>query len=176
MPTTTLNIRFAQPGDEPIILNLIQQLADYERLGHEVVNTTELLQSALFGEHPAAEALLAFQSGQPLGLALFFHTYSTFVGRKSLYLEDLFVVDSARGQGIGVALLQRLASLALERQCGRMDWCVLNWNQPAIEFYQRIGARPMAEWTDYRLEGDALSAFAASTQSITKRQNGHSVG
>jgi GNAT superfamily N-acetyltransferase len=153
-------IRAARPGDEPLVMDFVRELAAYERLSHAVRASAEDVREALFGEPRRAEVLLAFDAGAPVGFALFFHNYSTFLGRVGLYLEDLFVRPAARGRGYGKALLQRLAAIARERGCGRMEWAVLDWNEPAIEFYDRLGARPMRGWTIYRLEGEPLGALA----------------
>lgn len=155
----TLNIRPAKPSDVPVIADLIQQLARFEKLEDEVVLTEELLTAGLFGARPYAEAVLAEEDAEPIGFALFFHTFSTFLARPGLYLEDLFVVPEHRGRGVGRALLAHLAHLALARRCGRLEWAVLNWNQEAIRFYERLGARPNSEWTVYRLTGEALTAL-----------------
>jgi GNAT superfamily N-acetyltransferase len=156
MAAEGLNLRTAEHGDEPVILALIRELADYERLSHEVSATPELLAEHLFGENAVAEAVLAEIGGQTVGFALFFRNFSTFLGRPGLYLEDLYVRESARGQGIGRALLGHLAALARERGYGRMEWSVLDWNQPAIDFYESLGARAMSEWTVYRLSESGL--------------------
>jgi GNAT superfamily N-acetyltransferase len=155
----TLNIRPAKPADVPLIADLIRQLARFEKLEHEVVLTEDLLTAGLFGARPYAEAVLAEEAGEPIGFALFFHTFSTFLARPGLYLEDLFVLPEHRGRGVGSAVLAHLAHLALERGCGRLEWAVLNWNQEAIRFYERLGARPNSEWTVYRLTGEALTAL-----------------
>ncbi len=155
-----LSIRRAVVDDVPLILALIRELAEYEKLAHEVVATEDGLRASLFGERPYAETLIAEQDGQPAGFALFFHNYSTFLGQTGLYLEDLYVRPEFRGRGIGLALLRELAALALERGCGRLEWWVLDWNEPAIEFYRKLGAQPMDDWTVYRLSGDALRALA----------------
>ncbi len=152
----SLHIRPATPDDVELILTFIQELADYERLSDQAVATSEQLHSHLFGERPFAEVLIGEVDGQPSGFALFFHNYSTFLGKPGIYLEDLFVRESVRGAGLGKALLARLAELALARGCGRLEWSVLNWNTPAIEFYERLGARAQDEWTVYRLTGEAL--------------------
>lgn len=154
--TTEVRIRPAGEGDVALVYELIGQLAEYERLMHEVVATPEDLRTALFGERPYAEVIIAEYDGKPAGFALFFHNFSTFVGRPGLYLEDLFVLPEHRGCGIGAALLRHLAAVALERGCGRFEWSVLDWNEPAIGFYRRLGAEPMNEWTVFRLAGDAL--------------------
>jgi GNAT superfamily N-acetyltransferase len=152
----TFEIRPAAPPDVPVIADLIRQLARYEKLEQEVAMTEELLAAGLFGPRPYAEAVIAEESGQPIGFALFFHNFSTFLARPGIYLEDLFVVPERRGHGIGRALLMHLAKLAVERGCGRLEWAVLNWNQDAIGFYESLGARPNSEWTVYRLTGEAL--------------------
>jgi GNAT superfamily N-acetyltransferase len=153
-------IRPAVPGDEALVLEFVRELAAYERLSHAVVAGVDDVRRALFEEPRSAEVLLVFDAGAPVGFALFFHNFSTFVGRAGLYLEDLFVRPAARGRGHGKALLRRLAALATERGCRRMEWAVLDWNEPAIEFYRRLGARPMADWTIFRLEGERLAALA----------------
>jgi GNAT superfamily N-acetyltransferase len=155
----TLRIRTAQPADVPVIADLIRQLAKFEKLENEVVLTEELLVIGLFGPHPYAETVIAEEDTQPIGFALFFHTFSTFLARPGIYLEDLFVLAEHRGRGVGRALLAHLAHLAVERGCGRLEWAVLNWNQEAIRFYERLGARPNAEWTVYRLAGEALGSL-----------------
>lgn len=153
-------IRSATVEDTPLILSFIRELAEYEKLSHEVVATEEALRASLFGERPFAEVLLAFVGGEPLGFALFFHNFSTFLGKPGIYLEDLYVRPEHRGTGAGRALLVRLARLAVERGCGRLEWWVLDWNEPAVGFYKRIGARAMDDWTVYRLTGDALERLA----------------
>ena len=155
-----VHIRLATPADVPLLQGLIRQLAVYERLEHTLVATEADAAEALFGERPVAEALVALLDGKAVGYALFFPTYSTFLGRPGLYLEDLFVVPEARGHGAGKALLARLAQLALERRYGRLEWVVLDWNEPAIGFYKSLGALPMDEWTTYRITGDALEKLA----------------
>jgi GNAT superfamily N-acetyltransferase len=157
-----MTLRAATAEDVPQILAFIRALADYERLRHLVVATEDGLRQALFGPRPYAEVVLAEDAGVPLGFALFFHTFSTFLGQPGIYLEDLFVVPEARGRGVGRALLAHLARLAAERGCGRVEWAVLDWNAPAIRFYESLGARPNAEWTVYRLAGDPLAALAAT--------------
>ncbi|MEX6503022.1 GNAT family N-acetyltransferase [Pseudomonas zhanjiangensis] len=158
MPST--QIRFARPDDVEVILSLIRELAEYEKLADQVVAEPAQLAEHLFGSRPFAEVLIAEMNGEAAGFALFFHSYSTFLGKPGIYLEDLYVRTSARGAGLGKALLGRLASLALERGCGRLEWSVLDWNQPAIGFYQRLGARPLDDWTVYRLTGPALRDLA----------------
>jgi GNAT superfamily N-acetyltransferase len=155
-----LELRPAAPADVPVILALIRELADYERLAADVVATEDLLREALFGPRVAAECVIAELAGQAVGFALFFHNFSTFLGRHGLYLEDLFVRPSARGLGVGKALLSHLARIAVERGCGRSEWSVLDWNTPAIGFYRSLGAEPLTEWTVFRLRGEALSRLA----------------
>jgi GNAT superfamily N-acetyltransferase len=153
-------IRVATAEDVPTILSLIRNLAEYERAPHEVVATEANLKEALFGARPAAEVLLGEEAGEPVAFALFFHNFSTWMGRRGLYLEDLFVKPVVRGKGYGRALLVRLAQIAAERGCGRMEWAVLDWNEPAIEFYRRLGARPNEEWTIFRLTRDGIANLA----------------
>lgn len=143
----------------PLIADLIRQLAKFEKLDDDVVLTEDLLMTGLFGPRPYAETVIAEDDALPVGFALFFHTFSTFLARPGIYLEDLFVLSDHRGRGIGRALLAHLAQLAVQRGCGRLEWAVLNWNQDAIRFYERLGARPNSEWTVYRLTGEALSAL-----------------
>jgi GNAT superfamily N-acetyltransferase len=154
-------IRSATEDDVPLILTLIKELAKYERLSHEVVAAEEALRDSLFGERRVAEALLGYLGGNPAGFALFFHSFSTFLGKPGIYLEDLYVRPEFRGAGVGRALLVHLAGLAKERGCGRLEWSVLDWNEPAIGFYRRIGASPVSGWTVYRLTGEALEELAA---------------
>ncbi|MGH7650227.1 MAG: GNAT family N-acetyltransferase [Gemmatimonadaceae bacterium] len=147
--------------DVPLIRELILELAEYERaLPGEAPVTEEDLAKTLFGAHPAAEVLIAYLDDTPAGFALFFHNYSTWLGRRGIYLEDLFVRPPARKHGIGFALLRRLARIALDRDCGRVDWSVLKWNELAINFYKQIGAREMDDWATFRLTGDALAQIA----------------
>ena len=155
-----LTIRPATPADVPVVLQFIRDLAEYERRPHEVVATEELVHDSLFGAGPAAEVLLAEEGGEAVGFALFFHNYSTFLARRGLYLEDLFVRPEHRGRGVGRALLARLAAQALERGCGRFEWSVLDWNEPALEFYRSLGAVGMDEWTIHRVTGEALQRLA----------------
>lgn len=151
--------RQATEGDEATILHFIQQLADYERMSDDVVATPELLHEWLFGKK-VAEVIFAVADGQEVGMALFFHSFSTFLGRGGIYLEDLFVLPEQRGKGYGKGLLIELAKLAKQRGCGRLEWCCLNWNRPSIDFYLSLQAIPMDEWTTYRLTGDALTELA----------------
>jgi GNAT superfamily N-acetyltransferase len=155
----TLLIRTGEPSDVPLIADLIRGLARYEKLEHEVTMTEELLASNLFGPRRYAETLIAEDGGAPIGFALFFHNFSTFLAKPGIYLEDLFVIPEQRGGGIGRALIQRLAKIAVERGCGRLEWAVLDWNRDAIGFYERLGARPNSEWTVYRLTGEALTSL-----------------
>jgi GNAT superfamily N-acetyltransferase len=157
---SNFQIRFASARDIPVILRLIRDLAEYERAPDEVIATEELLAKNLFGDHPAAEVLLGEEEGEPVGFALFFHNFSTWMGRRGLYLEDLFVKPEKRGKGYGRALLVRLAQIAQERECGRMEWAVLDWNEPAINFYRSLGARPNDDWTIFRLTRDAIAGLA----------------
>lgn len=156
----SISIRSATVEDVPLILRFINGLAEYEKLLHEVVATEDLLESTLFGEHPKAEVLIAEWEGTPAGFSLFFHNYSTFLGRPGIYLEDLFVLPDDRGKGVGKALLVQLAKIAVERNCGRLEWSVLDWNTPAIEFYKSLGAVPMEGWTVNRLTGEALTTVS----------------
>ena len=153
----------ATKKDVPLIRELILELAEYERaLPGEAPVTERDLAATLFGKQPAAEVLIAYLGDQPAGFALFFHNYSTWLGKRGIFLEDLFVRPRARKHGIGFALLRELARIAVERDCGRMDWSVLNWNELAISFYKRIGAKPMDDWTTFRLTGDALAHIAGA--------------
>ncbi|MCS3747023.1 GNAT superfamily N-acetyltransferase [Xanthomonas arboricola] len=154
-------IRPATPDDVPLLHELITALAVYEREPDAVKATPGDLHASLFGERATAHALICEQDGQALGFAVYFFNYSTWLGRNGLYLEDLFVRPEARGKGAGLMLLRYLARLAVRRGCGRFEWSVLDWNQPAIDFYQAVGARPMDGWTVYRLDGERLAAFAA---------------
>lgn len=158
--SASLRIRPATAADVPVILTFIQELAEYEKLRHEAVATEAQIRETLFGPRPYAEVILAEVGGEPVGFALFFHNYSTFLGRPGLYLEDLYVRPEARGRGVGRRLLTHLAAIAIERGCGRMEWSVLDWNEPAIGFYRSLGARPMDEWTVFRVTGEALERLA----------------
>jgi GNAT superfamily N-acetyltransferase len=158
-------LRFATSSDVPLILQLIRALAIYEKLEHQVVATEEQLAAALFGERPAAEVLIAEEGDAPVGFALFFHNFSTFLGRRGIYLEDLFVKPEARGRGYGKALLARLAAIAKERDCGRVEWAVLDWNASAIAFYESLGAKLLVDWRICRLIGDPLEELAKKGQS-----------
>jgi GNAT superfamily N-acetyltransferase len=156
-----LEIRAATEDDVPLILSLIKELAEYERLSHEVVATEEVLRRWLFGDRQVAEVLIGNHKGEPAGFVLFFHSFSTFLGKPGIYLEDLYVRPEFRGAGIGRALLVHLARLARERGCGRLEWSVLDWNEPAIGFYKKIGATPVSGWTIYRVTGEELDDLAA---------------
>jgi GNAT superfamily N-acetyltransferase len=155
----------ATEKDVPQILAMICALAEYEKLSHTVVATEERLRATLFGQNAAAEVLLAYQNGECAGFALFFTNYSTFLAKPGIYLEDLFVQPHARGRGIGKALLLRLAQIARDRDCGRIEWAVLDWNEPAIGFYKKLGAIPMDEWTVFRLTGESLERVASARSS-----------
>ncbi len=157
----SVSIQAARQGDVTILHALIRGLAEYEKLSAQVVGTAHDLQRELFSERPVIEAVIAWEGESALGFALYFHNYSTFLARRGLYLEDLFVVPEARGRGIGKALIRHCACVAVDRGCGRFEWAVLDWNQPAIEFYQSIGATILREWQLCRLSGDALHRFAA---------------
>jgi len=163
MSEDATTIRPATAADAPLIFTFIRELAEYEHLSHAVVATEENIRESLFGERPYAECVFGCVAGEPVGFALFFHNYSTFLGQPGLYLEDLYVRPTARGKGVGRKLLNHLAQLAVDRGCGRMEWAVLNWNEPAIRFYQSIGARPNSEWTTYRLAGEALERLSEET-------------
>jgi len=155
----TLSIRLARPDDCAVILGFIRELAEYERLAHEVVADEAQLRATLFGPRPGAEVLLA-ELDAPVGFALFFQSYSTFLARPGLYLEDLYVQPASRGQGVGAALMSACARIAVERNYGRFEWSVLDWNEPALRFYRSLGARAMSDWTVQRLVGDELAALA----------------
>jgi GNAT superfamily N-acetyltransferase len=155
-----IDIRKAEERDLPLILEFIQALAEYERLRDACVATEQKLRDTLFSSPPAAEVIIARVDGEPMGFALFFHSYSTFLAQRGIYLEDLFVKPEARGQGVGFALLSELARIAVERNCGRLEWAVLDWNQLAIDFYKRIGAVPLDDWNIFRLMGDSLVRVA----------------
>ena len=159
-----LSIRQATRDDLPLILMFIKELAEYERLAHEVEATEEILAETLFGERQYAEVVLAFLADKPVGYALYFHSFSTFLGRPGVYLEDLYVRPSERGKGFGKALLAHLAAIAKERNCGRLEWAVLNWNEPAIGFYKSLGAEPLNSWTVFRVTGDSLNKLAETSR------------
>ncbi|HEX6576232.1 MAG TPA: GNAT family N-acetyltransferase [Gemmatimonadaceae bacterium] len=160
-----IEINKAEKKDIPLILEFIQGLAAYEKLRDSCVATEEKLRETLFSDRPDAEVIIARVEGDPVGFALFFHNYSTFLAKRGLYLEDLFVKPEARGHGVGFALLSELARIAVSRNCGRLEWAVLDWNDLAIDFYRRIGARPLDDWTVFRLTGDALNELASKVKS-----------
>jgi len=157
---SNLVLRLATESDCGLILKFIRDLAVYEKLDHTVIATEEAVRATLFGPRAYAEVILAEWDDRPAGFALFFHNYSTFLAKPGVYLEDLFVEPELRGKGIGKALLRKLASIAVERNCGRMEWAVLDWNEPSIKFYQSLGAKPMDDWIIYRLTGQALKDLA----------------
>jgi len=158
--SSTFTIRAAERGDVPLLLEFIRELAEYERLSHEVTVTEETLERSMFGEPAYAEALLGYAGKTPVGFAIFFHNFSTFAGKPGIYLEDIYVKPDHRGNGYGRSMLIHLAQLAVDRDCGRFEWAVLDWNESAIRFYESLGARPMDDWIIYRLDGDALRALA----------------
>lgn len=163
--SSALEIRPTTEADVPVIVELIRALAEYERAPEAVVATEAGLREVLFGAKPGAEVLLALENGEAVGFAVYFHNFSTWLGRPGLYLEDLFVRPEKRGKGYGRALLERLARIAKERGCGRMEWAVLDWNDPAIQFYRKLGAKPMDEWTVFRLTEDGIAELADSSSS-----------
>lgn len=156
-----IRIENAREADVPLILSFIKELAEYERLSDQVSATEEILKESLFGERPFAECLIAYRDDMPAGFAVFFHNFSTFRGRPGIYLEDLYVHPQMRGQGVGRALLRRLARLAKERRCERVEWAVLDWNEPSIRFYESLGAKPMDDWIVFRLTAEPLDRLAA---------------
>ena len=157
---SNLIIRLAGPDDIPQILSFIKELAEYEKMSEQVTATEEILREKLFGSQKYAEVLIAEYEGKPAGQALFFHNFSTFIGRPGIYLEDIYVRPNLRGRGIGKSLLLELAKIAKERNCSRLEWVVLNWNEPSINFYKSLGAVPMNEWTTYRLNESAIAKLA----------------
>lgn len=161
MTVVDFEIRAAVVEDVPVIFSFIKKLADYEKLAHEVVATEQSLRETLFGAGKTAEVAIGHFDKKPAGLVLFFHNYSTFLSRPGLYIEDLFVDESYRRRGFGAALLRHVARLAIERNCGRLEWSVLDWNEPAISFYKKLGAVPMSDWTLFRLTGQSLADFAS---------------
>jgi GNAT superfamily N-acetyltransferase len=161
--TPEISILPATIADVHVILSFIRKLAEYEKLSHEMKATESLLHENLFGPHPAAEAIIAKLTGVPVGFALFFPTFSTFVGKPGIWLEDLFVLPEHRSKGVGRALLRHVASLAVDRKCGRLEWSVLDWNEPALKVYRSIGAQPMSDWTTQRLTGDELLRLAGKS-------------
>jgi GNAT superfamily N-acetyltransferase len=162
---TKFRIEPATVRDVPVILSLIKGLAEYEKLSHEVVATEETLRESLFGKRRVAEVILGYAGTEAVGFAVFFHNYSTFLGRPGIYLEDLFVKPEWRRRGLGTQLLRYIAQQAVARGCGRLEWSVLDWNEPAIDFYQKLGARAMDEWTVYRVTGNALEKLASGKES-----------
>ncbi len=154
-----LTFRFAERADTPLILHFIKQLADYEKMLDEVVADEKTLEEWIF-DRQKAEVIFALEDGVEVGFALFFHNFSTFLGRAGLYLEDLFVLPEHRGKGYGKVILKKLASIAVERGCGRLEWWCLDWNKPSIDFYLSLGAQPMSDWTVYRITGDTLTKLA----------------
>ena len=164
-----ITLRFATIDDVGLILDFIRQLADYEKMTDDVVTDEDQLRQSLFGERQVAEVVIASYDGEAAGFALFFHNFSTFLGRPGVYLEDLFVIPRLRGHGIGQVLLSHLAGIAVERGCGRFEWSVLDWNTDAIGFYERFGAKAMDEWTVFRVEGDALEELARSGSDNVQR-------
>jgi GNAT superfamily N-acetyltransferase len=159
--TPIFSIRTATIDDVPLILKFVRELAEYEKLAHEVTATEGLLRANLFGPRKTAEVLIGFEGDEPAGFALFFHNFSTFIGKPGIYLEDLFVRPKFRGRGHGKALMVHLAKIAQERDCGRFEWWVLNWNTPSIEFYRSLGAKPMSEWTVQRMTRNEIDVLAA---------------
>jgi GNAT superfamily N-acetyltransferase len=157
----SFQIQAATKADVPVILAFIKKLADYERLSHEVTATEESLSHTLFGRRKTAEVAIGYFKRQPVCFTLFFHNYSTFLGRPGIYIEDLYVDEPFRRRGFGRALLRYVARLAVERQCGRLEWSVLDWNEPAIQFYEKLGAVAMREWTVFRLTGESLTELTA---------------
>ncbi len=158
----TFRIEPARPQDGGVLLGLIRGLAEYEKLTHMLVGTEQQLRRELFGERPVIEAVIGWEHARPVGFALFFHNFSTFLTRRGLYLEDLFVVPEARGRGFGKALMLHLARLAVERGCGRFEWAVLDWNQPSIDFYRSLGAEVLPDWRICRVSGEALARLGQS--------------
>ncbi|HEX6172489.1 MAG TPA: GNAT family N-acetyltransferase [Candidatus Binatia bacterium] len=161
MSLPDFEIRPAAIADVPLILSFIKKLAEYERLAHEVVATEESLRETLFNARKSAEIAIGYYQNKPIGLVLFFLNYSTFLGRPGLYIEDLFIDESYRRRGFGAALLRYVARLAIERNCGRLEWSVLDWNKPAVDFYTKLGAVPMSGWTVFRVTGESLANLAA---------------
>ncbi len=159
-PHPNLFLRFATKKDASLILEFVKKLADYEKLSHEVTATPEILEKSLFGDRQVAEVIIAYYNDAPAGFSLFFHNFSTFLGKPGIYIEDIFVNPELRGKGIGQALLKFVAKLAVERSCGRVEWSVLDWNEPAINFYRKLGAISMDGWTTFRLMNETLEEFA----------------
>lgn len=157
-----ISIRNASVGDVGLILHFVRELAIYEKAEHEVLADEDAIRSSIFGEGSRVDALICEQQGEPVGFAVYFYNYSTWLGKMGLFLEDLYVSPEYRGNGAGIALLQHLARIAVERDCGRFEWNVLDWNEPSIKFYESLGAEPLNEWVGYRLTGQALQNLAAS--------------
>ena len=168
----SLDFRFARREDVPLILTFIRALARYEKLEEQVTATPELLEEWIF-DRGKAEVLFAVSAGREVGFALFFHNFSTFLGRAGLYLEDLYVLPEFRGRGYGTAILSKLAAIAVERGCGRLEWWCLDWNEPSIRFYRALGAQPMDEWTVYRVTGDTLEGLARCAGRGERRRDRH---
>jgi GNAT superfamily N-acetyltransferase len=164
MSAPTLSIRPVKPDEVDLVMQFIRELAEYERLAHEVTARTEDIRAGLFGPRPYAEAVFGCLEGEPRGFALYFHNFSTFLGKPGLYLEDLYVTPAARGRGLGTRMLAWLARLALERGCGRFEWAVLDWNEPALKVYRSLGARAAQDWTIQRVTGEALAQLAAKAE------------
>jgi GNAT superfamily N-acetyltransferase len=162
MDIPSFQIRPATKADVPVIHSFVKKLADYERLSHEVTATEKTLRETLFGRRSTAEVAIGYFKRQPVGFVIFFHNYSTFLGLPGIYIEDLFVDEAFRRQGFGNALLRYVAGAARDRQCGRLEWSVLDWNEPAVKFYKKLGAVPMNEWTVFRLTGESLTRLASS--------------
>ena len=162
-PPAAIRVVPATERDTPLVVSFIHRLAEYERMAELCVATEDDVRRTLFGDSPAAEVIIAYDGETPAGFALFFHNYSTFLAQRGIYLEDLFVTPAARGKGVGFALLSALARIAIERDCGRLEWSVLDWNQLAIDFYRRIGANPLDEWTMFRITGNALEQLALTS-------------
>jgi GNAT superfamily N-acetyltransferase len=160
MKNSELKIQSATITDVPLILEFIKALAKYEKLSHEVTATEELLKETLFGKQKVAEVIIGYYEETPVGFALFFHNFSTFVGKPGIYLEDLFVKQEYRGKGFGKALLKHVAKIAKEKNCGRFEWSVLDWNEPSIKFYKSLGAKPLHDWTIFRVSGESLTELA----------------
>lgn len=167
--TSGVTVRWAKREDAGVVLELIRGLAEYERMIDQVTGTEEMVVENLLGENPGAEVLIGEIDGFPQGFALFFHTFSTFLCRRGMYLEDLYVRPEARGKGLGKALISAVAKVAVERGCGRMEWSVLDWNEPSIEFYKSLGAAPMDEWTVFRVAGEGVSAVAEASDVLVTR-------
>ena len=165
-PSAAIRVVPATERDTPLILSFVRRLAEYERMAELCVATEEGIRSTLFGHTPAAEVIFAYSGDTPVGFALFFHNYSTFLAQRGLFLEDLFVIPEERGKGVGYALLSALAEIAVSRDCGRMEWAVLRWNELAIDFYLRLGAEPLDGWETYRLTGEPLLRLATNNRSI----------